>query len=143
MDHRSRGCLYWFLTISVIAVLLGLAALRIHIISSPPEAPSEAVAVYGVKVKSDTVVAGPDYIATVEPQVRTSISSRVQARIEKIFVDEGDRVEKDTLLAQLDDRELQKGNQVAQAKEQAVRKELSSLKTQAQAARADKNYAKN
>ncbi|MFP4687931.1 MAG: efflux RND transporter periplasmic adaptor subunit [bacterium] len=143
MVSRKHGYLYLVLTVLTIALLIGLAVLRIYFTASIPSPPAKAVSVYAVEVRSDTVVAGRDYIATVQPVARSVISGQVQARVEKIYVDEGDLVEKDTLLAALDDRELETGNQAARARVEALEQELNSLQTQLNSAAADKNYQEN
>jgi len=47
-----------------------------------------------------------EYLAKIEPINKANISTRVSATVEKIFVDEGSRVEKGDLLAQLDKRDF-------------------------------------
>lgn len=52
---------------------------------------------------------------TLEARVSTTISPKISGRISRVLVDEGDKVDRGTLLVQLDDEELQQQVAVAQA----------------------------
>ena len=47
-----------------------------------------------------------EYLAKIEPINKANVSTRVSATVEKIFVDEGSRVEKEDLLAELDKKDF-------------------------------------
>lgn len=84
-----------------------------------------AIAVYRVKLAPVPVrmfEAGPALVVgevlgtgTLEARVRTTISPRLQERLAEVLVDQGDTVETGQLLARLDDGELRRQVEVAEA----------------------------
>src|SRR6185437_2221629 len=62
---------------------------------------------------------------TVEASVMVPIAARTTARLIRLGADEGDQVRKDQLLAQLEDADLQRSIDEAQAEERYARAELA------------------
>lgn len=60
---------------------------------------------------------------TVEPSVMLPVAPRISSRLMEMLVDEGSRVEKDTILAQLEDTDIRKELADAQARADLAQKE--------------------
>ncbi len=64
------------------------------------------VTVQGISPIRQTIVAEVMGTGTLEARVSSTISPKIAGRISQVFVDQGDFVEQDKLLVQLDDEEL-------------------------------------
>ena len=91
--------------------------------------------VTGYKVVQGTVTNTVMGTGTLEAKTNTIISSKIAGRIEKITVDQGDRVKRGELLVQLDDDELTMQTKVAEANLEVAKSTVSKLKY-------DLNYTK-
>ena len=73
------------------------------------------VPVEAFEVRRATVVGEVMGTGTLQARVKTTISPRIQERLAKVLVDQGDAVSAGQLLAQLDDGELKRQVEVAEA----------------------------
>lgn len=88
---------------------------------------------YGAKPRPVTVTVAEkgdlrlekEYLAVVEPVRRADISARVTAVVEKIRVDEGDRVQAGDVLAELEAREIEERIDAASSRIEQARAELA------------------
>ena len=87
------------------------------------------------RVQSGTVVAEVMGTGTLEARIQTTLSPRIQERLAAVLVDQGDAVRAGQLLAELDDGELTRQVEVAEAS-------LVSAKALAQRVREDEARAK-
>ncbi len=81
-------------------------------------------------------VKGP---GTVQSKVPVAVSAKITGIVEKLYADQGDRVRKDQLLAELDAAELKAKAAAARAARHRAQRELG--RTQADAAKAQANLA--
>lgn len=86
------------------------------------------VTVQGVSPIRQNVVSEVMGTGTLEARVSTTISPKISGRIKQVCVDQGDAVEQDQLLVQLDDEELQQQVEIARANLEAVQAALQRLK---------------
>jgi HlyD family secretion protein len=93
-----------------------------------------AVPVEAFEVKPGVVVAEVMGTGTLEARVKTTISPRIQERLAEVLVDQGDSVSAGQLLARLDDGELKRQVEVAEAA-------LASAKATADRVRVDEARA--
>jgi HlyD family secretion protein len=66
-------------------------------------------------VGQGAIVAESMGTGTLEPRIKTTISPRIQERLAEVLVDQGDKVKAGQLLARLDDGELKRQVEVAEA----------------------------
>jgi RND family efflux transporter MFP subunit len=86
------------------------------------------VSVQGTSPIRQTIVAEVMGTGTLEARVSSTISPKIAGRISQVFVDQGDFVEQDKLLVQLDDEELQQQVEIAKANLEVAQAALERLK---------------
>ena len=91
--------------------------------------------VIGHKVSQGTITNRVMGTGTLEAKTKTIISSKIAGRIEKIKVDQGDKVKAGQLLVMLDEEELKMQVKVAEANLEVTKSTISNLKY-------DLNYAR-
>jgi HlyD family secretion protein len=94
------------------------------------------VAVVVYKVQRGEVIAEVMGTGTLEARVATTISPKISGRIERVYVDQGDRVSVGATLVRLNDEELQQQVAIAQANIDAADAAIERLKTDKERARA-------
>ena len=94
-----------------------------------------SIEVVGYKVSQGTITNTVMGTGTLEAKTKTIISSKIAGRIEKIKVDQGDKVKAGQLLVMLDEEELKMQVKVAEANLEVTKSTISKLKY-------DLNYAK-
>jgi HlyD family secretion protein len=109
----------------VLVVIAAVVVYRVKFASVPVEA---------FEVKPGIVIGEVMGTGTLEARVKTTISPRIQERLAEVFVDQGDAVEAGQLLARLDDGELKRQFEVAEAS-------LASAKATAERVRVDETRA--
>jgi HlyD family secretion protein len=87
------------------------------------------VPVMGYQAANGLVVAEVMGTGTLEARVKTAISPRIQERLMEVLVDQNDTVKAGQLLARLDDGELKKQVEVAEATLAAAQASLERIKT--------------
>jgi HlyD family secretion protein len=92
----------WFVGLAVVVII----GVRMKFAAAP-------VATYPVQKTS--VVSEVMGTGTLEARVKTTLSPRIQERLEEVLVDQGDFVRADQLLARLDDGELKREVEVSEA----------------------------
>lgn len=103
--------------ILVIAVLLAVAVVRgRRQLASAPRWQPRPVPVTAAPVKRATVRQTISYLARLEPFATAEIAPQISARIEQVYVDEGDSVQPGQLLAKLDDRDIRAQTRAIEAK---------------------------
>jgi HlyD family secretion protein len=90
----------------VLVLLAGVVIYRVKFAAVPVEA---------FEVEPATVVGEVMGTGTLEARVKTTISPRIQERLAEVLVDQGDAVSSGQLLARLDDGELKRQVEVAEA----------------------------
>lgn len=116
--------------ILLVVVFIGLLAGSLLLVKHKKEEISQ-VSKYGsqprpvtaIRAQKGNLVKKKDYLAIVEPGLKAQVSSRVSAEIEKVHVDEGDKVKFREALVELDSEE--------------IRHKLESIKYMIQEAQAD------
>lgn len=109
-----------YIAIAVIVMVTGIIAFRIYTnISLNKQRASKAsqgrtVAVEVAKVNKRDLIPVMSFSANLEPKWSADISPKVEGRIDKLYVDEGDRVSAGQIIAVLDTNEL--AAQVSQAR---------------------------
>ncbi len=101
MKKRARLI---FLVIIVIAVLL-VVKKKIELATAPAFG-KQPVLVSVFYSRRQDVAVFRDYLAVVKAINEARVSTRVAAEVKDVFVDEGDEVKKEELLAKLDDRDI-------------------------------------
>ena len=81
-----------------------------------------------------------EYLAVVEPFEEAQISARVTAEIRRIAVDEGDRVEAGSVLAELDAEEIEHRIESAEANIEQARADLSANRATVRALESSRDY---
>ena len=117
-----RTTLKWLLLLAVV----GFVLFRLKFAPMP---------VVAHRAQRGTIVAEGMGTGTLEARVQTTMSPRIQERLAAVLVDQGDAVQRGQLLAQLDDGELRRQVEVAEAS-------LASAKALAQRVREDEARAK-
>jgi len=111
-------------------VLGALAALAIYRLAFAP------TPVVTHTVSKAPIVAEVMGTGTLEARVKTAISPRIQERLDEVLVDQGDAVRRGQLLARLDDGELGRQVEVANAELESARATLGRVRAdEASAAR--------
>ena len=87
------------------------------------------VAVESHIIERGSIVAEVMGTGTLEARVGATISPKIAGRIERVAVDQGDRIEAADLLVQLDDEELQQQVAIAQANLDAAAAAIQRLKS--------------
>ncbi|MCF8094089.1 MAG: efflux RND transporter periplasmic adaptor subunit [Desulfobacteraceae bacterium] len=85
--------------------------------------PTPALPVHVCEARQGKISVTEHYLAEIEPVITAELSAQITGSIESVNFDAGDRVEKNEIVAVIDDRKLQK--------------ELSSLQAELQGAKAD------
>lgn len=103
-----RGKTKFLVIIAVVAILVAVAAVwkKDHADIKKDEAGQEKIKVTAIKVKEQTITEASYVTATVIPQERVKLASKIMAHVEKIYVREGDSFHRDQLLVRLDQREI-------------------------------------
>lgn len=83
--------------------------------------------VQGISPTRQTIVSEVMGTGTLEARVSTTISPKIAGRISQVLVDQGDVVERQQLLVQLDDEELQQQVEIAKASLEAAQAALVRL----------------
>ncbi len=96
----------------ILVLIAGIVLYRVKFVAVPVEA---------FEVKPATVVGEVMGTGTLEARVKTTISPRIQERLAEVLVDQGDAVSAGQLLARLDDGELKRQVDVAEATLAAVK----------------------
>lgn len=78
------------------------------------------VTVQGIAPIRQTIVEEVMGTGTLEARVSSTISPKIAGRISQVFADQGDVVEQEQLLVQLDDEELQQQVEIAKANLEAA-----------------------
>lgn len=97
------------------AVLLGGMVVCAGCSSRDKGTKENVVAVHTVTVAKTTGNSQLSYVGTIEEETGASLSFKVQGNVQRIFVEEGQRVGKETLLAELDAETLQQSYNAAKA----------------------------
>lgn len=100
------------------AVIVGAAVYRLQF------APIEALSVDVRRADLSREVLGT---GTLEARVSMTVSPKIAGRITRVLVDQGERVEKDQLLVQMDDDELQQQVEIARANQEAAQAAVQRL----------------
>jgi len=116
----------------LLAVIVGFLLYRMKFAPTP---------VVAQPAKSDPIVAEVMGPGTLEARVKTTISPRIQERLAEVLVDQNDAVKTGQLLARLDDGELKRQVEVAEATLAAARASLKRVQTDEARARAVENQA--
>ena len=109
----------------LVAVIVAFAVYRLKFSPTPVAAYTVATG----EIRGEVMGTG-----TLEARVKTTISPRIQERLAEVLVDQGDRVSAGQLLARLDDGELKRQVEVAEAS-------LASAKATADRVRVDEARA--
>ncbi len=131
----------WFGSIiKVVAIGLIIAGLVYWVKFSP-------VPVRTVKVIQNTLVAEVMGTGTLEARFKSTVSPKISGRIEKVLVDQGDRVTAGQLLIQLDDLDLQQQVEIAKANVESAlaaieRLKADKIRTEAIYEQAQKSHAR-
>jgi HlyD family secretion protein len=99
------------------------------------------VTVLAHEAKSSPIIAEVMGTGTLEARIKTTISPRIQERLAEVLVDQNDAVKTGQLLARLDDGELKRQVEVAEATLAAARASLKRVKTDEARALAVENQA--
>ncbi len=118
----------WLRAVGPWLLLLGIVGLVVFRVRFAP------IVVVAHEVVSGPFVAEVMGTGTLEARVKTTISPRIQERLAEVLVDQGDAVRAGQLLARLDDGELSRQVQVAEAA-------LASAKALAERVRVDEARA--
>lgn len=103
--------------------LIAVVALTVHWVGFKPVAVHEHLVSHGELI-GEVMGTG-----TLEAHVKASISSKISGRIHTIAVDQGDAVTRGQVLVTLDDDELQRQVEIAQADLEAAEAAIDRLKT--------------
>ncbi|MBW1785107.1 MAG: efflux RND transporter periplasmic adaptor subunit [Deltaproteobacteria bacterium] len=88
------------------------------------------VSVFGHKVGRGNIIAEVMGTGTLEARVQTVISSKISGRIDQIFLDQGDQVEKGQTLLRLDDSELKQQVEIGRSSLSAVRASVGRVQVE-------------
>jgi HlyD family secretion protein len=117
MKRLFKKTFIWVLALGVVAALVYRIKFMPVPVSIQPAGKAEIVAeVMGT--------------GTLEARFQTTVSSKIQARIEKLFVDQNDHVTQGQLICQLDDAELRQEVGIAQATLQAAKSTVERVKAE-------------
>jgi len=83
--------------------------------SSPKEATENVITVHTVTISGTSFSSPYHYVGTLEEETGASISFKVQGNVQRIYVNEGQKVAKGALLAQVDTETLQQSYNAAKA----------------------------
>ena len=112
----------WAGTILKIVIFLSVIAGFIYFAKFSP------VAVQTVQVRSGELVAEVMGTGTLEARFKSTVSPKISGRIEKVLVDQGDRVTAGQMLIQLDDLDLQQQVAIAEANVESALAAIERLK---------------
>ncbi len=110
--------------------------------SGPPEAKPHTGRLNTVKVERRTYPLVIDQVGNLRSQKEAKVSSRIMAQVKEILVREGDKVvgsdenDKTTILARLDDRDIQAKLRQAQSQSMAMDRSVEVARAKVAAARA-------
>ncbi len=110
--------------------------------SGPPEAKLHPGRLNTVKVEGTTYPLVIDQVGNLRSQKEAQVSSRIMAQVKEILVREGDKVvgsdenDKPTILARLDDRDIQAKLRQAQSQSMAMDRSVDVARAKVAAARA-------
>ena len=105
-----------------------------------PERP--VYVVKGAIVKKGVVLEKAKYLGKIVPENEVSVSTKFAGNIEKVYVNEGDKVKKGQLIAKLDDNPIQLAIQNLKINKEALQNQLKSLEAQLESARANYEFIK-
>lgn len=87
------------------------------------------VSVVAHQIERGSIVVEVMGTGTLEARVKSTISPKISGRIEKVFIDQGERVSAGELLVRLDDEELKQQVAIAQANVEAANAAVDRLST--------------
>ncbi len=106
-------------------------------------APEEPVyVVKGAFVKKGVVLEKSKYLGKIVPENEVTVSTKFAGNIEKVYVNEGDKVKKGQLIAKLDDNPIQLAIQNLKINKEALQNQLKGLEAQLDAAKSNYEFAK-
>ena len=123
MTNAWKTTRNWLWRILKVAAVLSVVAGVVYWVKLAP------VPVIEYTVERGSIVAEVMGTGTLEARVETTISPKISGRIEKVFVDQGERVSKGDVLVRLDDEELQQQVAIALANGEAADAAVERLKT--------------
>ncbi|MCA9215932.1 MAG: efflux RND transporter periplasmic adaptor subunit [Planctomycetales bacterium] len=113
----------WLWRISKIAIVAAIIGAVIYQVRFSP------VSVVAHTIERGPIIAEVMGTGTLEARVATTISPKIAGRIEKVVVDQGDRVSVGDTLVRLDDEELKQQVAIAQANVDAAEAAIARLMT--------------
>jgi RND family efflux transporter MFP subunit len=128
----------------LLVMMLWLAGVFRHKIQpGPPQEPAKVTVGQTVRVQAQRFPTIVEQAGTVRTRTEAQVSSRLMAQVLEVLVREGDRVQgpgpagnKATVLARLDDRDIQARLQQAQAQAASLSQSLAAARAQEKAAQA-------
>ncbi|MFW6284216.1 MAG: efflux RND transporter periplasmic adaptor subunit, partial [Desulfosalsimonas sp.] len=119
----------------LVLILLLLAAMAVFLVrhrkaelSGMDTVPAPALPVYVSKVETGEVAQTRHYLGIIEPVVSARIAAQITGYLDSVRVDTGDRVEKNQVIAEIDDRLLKKELSGLEAELRGAKADLADLK---------------
>ncbi len=124
-----RTLLRWVLVLGVVALLvvggMALVKRKQHALAGAPKYGLGPVPVRVAVARVSDLPIELDYLGVIEPVRVANVSARLTATVERVLVDEGDRVEAGDTLVVLDDREIRDDIAAAEARIEQARADLA------------------
>ncbi|PPK92769.1 membrane fusion protein (multidrug efflux system) [Nonlabens xylanidelens] len=118
----KKNNIYFILMLSVFFTLAGCGSKEDQ---APPQAPPPSLPITTLQLK--TVTGYTDYPATIEGIVNSDVRAKTSGYIEKVYVDEGQKVRKGQLLFKLETQSLSQDASAAKARINVAQVEVDKL----------------
>jgi RND family efflux transporter MFP subunit len=131
----------------IIIVLIAVGGIRLLKMRKAQLAnlPTPQHPVYTVKgaiVQKGVVLEKNKFLGKIVPENEVNVSTKFAGNIEKVYVNEGDKVKKGQLLAKLDDSNIQIAIQNLKINKEALQNQLKSLEAQLESAKSNYEFVK-
>jgi HlyD family secretion protein len=136
VEHRQRLLRRYWRQVAKVLIVVSAAGAGVYWMAFSP------VTVHPYCIERGTIVAEVMGTGTLEARVKSTISPKISGRIEEIFADQGDRVKAGQPLVRLNDEELKRQVEIAEAGVTTAKAAIERLNADKRSALASAEQAK-